>query len=76
MPFALRSNDRGSLSQGMTLSYAVKGSGKKDSVRVAFDPPLASYDEVKPRLMTMTAVAQEELGMVYFILLLTSISVY
>lgn len=52
--------------KGMTLSYNLKGagSGAKKEVRVVFDPPLAGYEEVKPRLMTMTAVAQEELGMV------------
>ncbi|KIJ63499.1 hypothetical protein HYDPIDRAFT_112916 [Hydnomerulius pinastri MD-312] len=48
--------------QGMNLSYKLK-SGEASSVRVAFDPPLASYEEVKPRLLTMKAESQEGLGM-------------
>lgn len=49
----------------MNLEYEVKESntGKK-SVRVSFDPPLSGYEEVKPRLLSMTADAQESLGMV------------
>jgi len=50
-------------SQGMTLAYKVKGQDAKKSVKVAFDPPLAGYEEVKPRLLKMTADAQESLGM-------------
>ncbi|KAF9234010.1 hypothetical protein BU15DRAFT_53171 [Melanogaster broomeanus] len=49
-------------SKGMTLSYGLKN-GEASSVRVKFDPPLASYDEVKPRLLAMKADAQEALGM-------------
>ena len=49
----------------MTLLYKVKGDpNSKKSVRVEFDPPLAGYEEVKPRLLAMTADAQESLGMV------------
>lgn len=59
----------------MTLSYKTKGNAESDvkkEVRVEFDPPLAGYEEVKPRLMTMTAVAQEELGMVCLLTLTVS----
>lgn len=49
----------------MTLLYKVKGQlDPEKSVRVDFDPPLAGYEEVKPRLLAMTADAQESLGMV------------
>lgn len=49
----------------MTLEYKVKDKGEeKKEVRVQFDPPLAGYEEVKPRLLAMTADAQESLGMV------------
>lgn len=50
---------------GMELSYvradAAQTSGK---VRVKFDPPLISYDEVRPRLTAMKYDAEEELGMI------------
>ncbi|KAL5480504.1 hypothetical protein ACEPAI_1774 [Sanghuangporus weigelae] len=50
--------------EGMTLRYKVKGKGDAESdVRVIFDPPLVGYEEVKPRLLSMTADAQESLGM-------------
>ncbi len=48
----------------MNLSYRVSDSKAEKDVRVVFDPPLAGYDEVKPRLLGMTADAQESLGMV------------
>lgn len=50
----------------MTLKYKVKGkaAAEEKDVRVEFDPPLAGYEEVKPRLLGMTADAQEALGMV------------
>ena len=48
----------------MNLTYQVKGSAQPHDVRIPFDPPLAGYDEVKPRLMSMKSVAEEELGMV------------
>lgn len=52
----------------MELAYKVRGSvsGQKESVRVSFQPPLSGYDEVKPRLLGMTADAYEALGMVNF----------
>ncbi|KAI0044564.1 hypothetical protein FA95DRAFT_1597317 [Auriscalpium vulgare] len=51
-------------SKGMDLSYQTKGSAPGQlSVRVPFDPPLLGYDEVKPRLLGMTADANEALGM-------------
>ena len=47
----------------MNLSYVVKD-GSKKTTRISFDPPLSGYEEVKPRLLSMTADAQESLGMV------------
>ncbi|EED77867.1 predicted protein [Postia placenta Mad-698-R] len=49
--------------KGMTLSYKVKGGGAGKQVRVPFDPPLAGYEEVKPRLLSMKVDAEEALGM-------------
>lgn len=47
----------------MDLAYTTKA-GESKQVRVVFDPPLAGYEEVKPRLMNMKADAEEALGMV------------
>lgn len=52
----------------MNLSYVVKD-GSKKTTRIPFDPPLSGYDEVKPRLLSMTADAQESLGMVRLLLI-------
>lgn len=53
----------------MTLTYKTKAGGDaKHEVRVEFDPPLAGYEEVKPRLMNMKADAEEALGVVRAIL--------
>ena len=41
----------------------MKGGSKRD-VRVPIDPPLSGYEDVKPRLLEMKALAQEGLGMV------------
>ncbi|KAI0065160.1 hypothetical protein BV25DRAFT_1868922 [Artomyces pyxidatus] len=49
---------------GMDLSYITKSNSSAQSVRVPFDPPLAGYEEVKPRLMGMKADADEALGTV------------
>ncbi|KAI0710735.1 hypothetical protein C8Q76DRAFT_738581 [Earliella scabrosa] len=49
--------------KGMTLTYQTKGSTETKEVRISFDPPLAGYEEVKPRLMNMKGEAEEELGM-------------
>ncbi|KAF8839965.1 hypothetical protein BDN67DRAFT_969301 [Paxillus ammoniavirescens] len=49
-------------SQGMNLSYKLTN-GDASSVYVKFDPPLPSYDQVKPRLLAMKTDAQEGLGM-------------
>ncbi|KAI9060829.1 hypothetical protein FKP32DRAFT_1595163 [Trametes sanguinea] len=49
--------------KGMNLTYQTKGGASKD-VRITFDPPLSGYEEVKPRLLSMKADAEEELGMV------------
>ncbi|KAK7682054.1 hypothetical protein QCA50_015018 [Cerrena zonata] len=49
--------------KAMTLTYTVKGSSDKKQVRIEFDPPLAGYEEVKPRLLNMKVDAEEALGM-------------
>ncbi|XP_006456594.1 hypothetical protein AGABI2DRAFT_195662 [Agaricus bisporus var. bisporus H97] len=49
--------------KSMTLSCVLKTGGKKD-VYVSIDPPLRGYEDVKPRLIEMKAIAQEGLGMV------------
>ncbi|KIM44207.1 hypothetical protein M413DRAFT_443235 [Hebeloma cylindrosporum] len=49
--------------KSMTLTCTLKDSQKKVVV-VALDPPLSGYDEVKPRLLEMKALAQEGLGMI------------
>ena len=48
----------------MDLTYQLKGNGESRAVRIPFDPPLAGYEEVKPRLMNMKGEAEEALGMV------------
>ncbi|KZS95268.1 hypothetical protein SISNIDRAFT_543608 [Sistotremastrum niveocremeum HHB9708] len=50
--------------KAMTLVYKVKGKDEKITKRVAFDPPLSGYDEVKPRLLGMKLDAEESLGMI------------
>ncbi|KAG7086651.1 hypothetical protein E1B28_002590 [Marasmius oreades] len=50
-------------SNAITLRCLLK-SGSKQDVRVAIHPPLSGYDDVKPRLLEMKAVAQEGLGMI------------
>ena len=53
------------LLQGMDLEFKIKDSAAKpQTVRVAFDPPLTGYEEVKPRLLGMKADADEALGTV------------
>ncbi|KAJ7641596.1 hypothetical protein FB45DRAFT_825888 [Roridomyces roridus] len=49
--------------KSMTLTCTLKNGGKKD-VRVVIDPPLGGYEDVKPRLLEMKAIAQEGLGMI------------
>ncbi|KAF5345042.1 hypothetical protein D9758_010429 [Tetrapyrgos nigripes] len=49
--------------KGMNLRCTLK-SGQKKEVRVPIEPPLKSYDDVKPRLLEMKAIAQEGLGMI------------
>ncbi|ETW76764.1 hypothetical protein HETIRDRAFT_327988 [Heterobasidion irregulare TC 32-1] len=49
-------------SQGMKLSYQTKANSSRQSVHVPFNPPLAGYEEVKPRLLSMKADADEALG--------------
>lgn len=49
----------------MNLEYKTKDSlGKPQVVRIEFDPPLFGYEEVKPRLLSMKADADEALGTV------------
>ncbi|KAJ7280174.1 hypothetical protein C8J57DRAFT_1058193 [Mycena rebaudengoi] len=50
-------------SKSMTLTCTLKN-GNKKQVRVALEPPLSGYDDVKPRLLEMKAIAQEGLGMI------------
>ena len=52
----------------MTLTCTMKEGSKRD-VRVPIDPPLSGYEDVKPRLLEMKALAQEGLGMVRYYLL-------
>ncbi|TFK71033.1 hypothetical protein BDN72DRAFT_838276 [Pluteus cervinus] len=49
--------------KSMTLTCKLKAGGTK-AVVVKFDPPLAGYEAVKPRLLEMKAHAQEGLGMI------------
>jgi len=50
--------------KSMTLTCTIKGSSQKKVVIVVIDPPLSGYEEVKPRLLSMKADAQEGLGMI------------
>ncbi|KZP23904.1 hypothetical protein FIBSPDRAFT_910027 [Athelia psychrophila] len=50
--------------KSMTLTCTIKGSLQKKVVVVEIDPPLSGYEEVKPRLLSMKADAQEGLGMI------------
>lgn len=47
----------------MTLTCTLKGGAKKE-VYIPIEPPLRGYEDVKPRLLEMKALAQEGLGMV------------
>lgn len=49
--------------KSMTLTCSLKNGAKK-VVRVPIEPPLKGYDDVKPRLLEMKAIAQEKLGMI------------
>lgn len=46
----------------MTLDYVV--GGKTKTSHIAIDPPIETYDEVKPRLIAMREEALEGVGMV------------
>jgi len=49
----------------MDIRYQTSSSGdEKISIRIEFEPPLSGYEEVKPRLLSMKADAEEALGMV------------
>ena len=68
VPVILRRGREGHTScQGMSLAYQLKN-GENGQVHVPFNPPLAGYDDVKPRLLSMKADAQEDLGMVRLLL--------
>ncbi|KAJ7027522.1 hypothetical protein C8F04DRAFT_1122280 [Mycena alexandri] len=56
--------------KSMTLTCTLKDGNKKE-VRVVLDPPLSGYEDVKPRLLEMKALAQEGLGMIKLPLLTT-----
>ncbi|KAL0952932.1 hypothetical protein HGRIS_007145 [Hohenbuehelia grisea] len=49
--------------KSMTLTCTLKN-GTKRVANVRFEPPLAGYEDVKPRLLEMKAIAQENLGMI------------
>ncbi|KAF8907039.1 hypothetical protein CPB84DRAFT_1769334 [Gymnopilus junonius] len=49
--------------KSMTLTCTLQG-GSKKVVVVPIEPPLKGYDDVKPRLLEMKAIAQEGLGMI------------
>ncbi|KAJ3539825.1 hypothetical protein NMY22_g4561 [Coprinellus aureogranulatus] len=49
--------------QNINLSCTLKDGSKKEVV-VPIEPPLKGYDDVKPRLLEMKALAQEGLGMI------------
>ncbi|XP_006456581.1 hypothetical protein AGABI2DRAFT_122469 [Agaricus bisporus var. bisporus H97] len=49
--------------QGLLLRCTLKAGGKID-VYIPITPPLKSYEDVKPRLLEMKALAQEGLGIV------------
>jgi len=51
-------------SKTMTLSYTLRGSDARHEKQLLFDPPLASYEEVKPRLIAMKEEAGEAIGMI------------
>lgn len=54
-----------SSTQGMDISYRTPSSGdRKMNIKIKFEPPLSGYEEVKPRLLSMKAEAEEALGMV------------
>ncbi|EMD38741.1 hypothetical protein CERSUDRAFT_112464 [Gelatoporia subvermispora B] len=51
--------------KGMSLTYKTKANGdKRTEIRIPFDPPLAGYEEVKPRLLGMKVDAEEAMGMI------------
>ncbi|KAK7039411.1 DUF2470 domain-containing protein [Favolaschia claudopus] len=56
--------------KSMTLTCTMKD-GNKKAVRVLIEPPLAGYEDVKPRLLEMKALAQEGLGMIKVPLIMT-----
>lgn len=52
----------------MTLTCKFK-SGPTREVLVPFEPPLVKYDELKPRMLKMKAIAEEQFGMVSVLIL-------
>ncbi|KAJ6552084.1 hypothetical protein DFH09DRAFT_1248749 [Mycena vulgaris] len=57
-------------SKSMTLTCTLKD-GTRKQVKVVLEPPLLGYDDVRPRLLEMKALAQEGLGMIKSPVLLT-----
>ncbi|KXN91355.1 hypothetical protein AN958_01330 [Leucoagaricus sp. SymC.cos] len=49
--------------KSMTLTCTLKNGTKKE-VHIPIEPPLRGYEDVKPRLLEMKALAQEGLGMI------------
>ncbi|KAF5347811.1 hypothetical protein D9756_010290 [Leucocoprinus leucothites] len=49
--------------KSMTLTCTLKNCSKKE-VYIPIEPPLRGYEDVKPRLLEMKALAQEGLGMI------------
>ncbi|KAG5645478.1 hypothetical protein DXG03_006023 [Asterophora parasitica] len=47
----------------MTLTCTLRA-GTKKRVHILIEPPLRGYEDVKPRLLEMKAIAQEKLGMI------------
>ncbi|KAF6756609.1 hypothetical protein DFP72DRAFT_272778 [Ephemerocybe angulata] len=53
----------GITTKNITLACTFKDGSKKEVI-VPIEPPLKGYDDVKPRLLEMKAIAQEGLGMI------------
>lgn len=48
----------------MRISYEAHGSTDSKEIYIPFQPPLKSYDDVKPRLLALKLDAEDALGMV------------
>ncbi|KAF9444321.1 hypothetical protein P691DRAFT_807540 [Macrolepiota fuliginosa MF-IS2] len=64
VPEAITSAEMSAIdTKSMTLACVLKGGAKKE-VYIPIEPPLKGYEDVKPRLLEMKALAQEGLGMI------------